>query len=298
MDSVVAFLLFLALFLLVWGVIYSAMPLATRSKRVASRLFGGTLMKIPFLRNAIARSREKSKWSAYLPAAAILAVGLLVAVVAGDQFLDLAEAFRHSTPVVVQLDHGVHDWMQTHRSHAATVLFTTFTMLGSPPGMGLIVLLISAVLFLRHHPRWATYLLLTAGGGAALNLDLKYFFERQRPDLAVALRRASGFSFPSGHSMGSVVVFGALGYLAWRAIVSWKLRSAVFAFSLCCVLAIAASRVYLGVHWTTDILAGLSAGTLWVATTTTAYEAFRRIRRLREGRQEEPATTAPVAGVR
>ncbi|HVT04346.1 MAG TPA: phosphatase PAP2 family protein [Thermoanaerobaculia bacterium] len=294
MNTIAAFLLFIAAFLLVWGVIYIAMPLANRSKRVASRLFGASLMKMTPLRDAIARSREKSTWAAYLPAALLTAAGLIIALVTGDQFLDLAEAFRHSTPAVVKVDHGVHDWMQTHRSHPATVLFTAFTVLGSPPVMGGIVLLVAAVLFLRHRPRWAGYLLLTAGGGAALNQDLKYYFARQRPDLTVAMRQASGFSFPSGHSMGSVVVFGALAYLAWRTITNWKLRSAAFAFSLCCVLAIALSRVYLGVHWTTDIFAGISAGTLWVVTTTCAYEAFRRIHRLREGRPEVAETELKI----
>jgi len=179
-------------------------------------------------------------------------------------------------------------------THPATVLFTSFTVLGSPLVIGAIVLLVAVLLFLRHRSRWAGYLLLTAGGGAALNEDLKYFFARQRPDLAVALRRASGYSFPSGHSMGSVVVFGAFAYLAWRAFTDWRLRSATFAFCFCCVIAIAASRIYLGVHWTTDVFAGISAGTLWVATTTCAYEAFRRIHRLREGCV---TATEPAPGV-
>ncbi|HEX6177122.1 MAG TPA: phosphatase PAP2 family protein, partial [Thermoanaerobaculia bacterium] len=105
---------------------------------------------------------------------------------------------------------------------------------------------------------------------------------RARPDLAEALRTADGYSFPSGHAMGSTVVFGALAYLILRIQAPWRKRAAGLAAAVTFIAAIAASRVYLGVHWISDIVAGITAGTLWVTIATVAYETFRRIRLVRE----------------
>jgi membrane-associated phospholipid phosphatase len=81
--------------------------------------------------------------------------------------------------------------------------------------------------------------------------------------------------------MGSAVAFGALAYLAFRVIRSWPAKAAAIAFLYTLIAAVALSRVYLGVHWISDVLAGVTAGTVWVTTTTVAYETMRRIRRAR-----------------
>jgi undecaprenyl-diphosphatase len=100
------------------------------------------------------------------------------------------------------------------------------------------------------------------------------------------LRRANGYSFPSGHAMGSAVAFGALAYLAFRVVRSWPAKAAAIAFLYTLVASVALSRVYLGVHWISDVLAGVTVGTVWVTTTTVAYETLRRIRRMRAMRRE------------
>lgn len=81
--------------------------------------------------------------------------------------------------------------------------------------------------------------------------------------------------------MGSTVVFGALAYLAFRTIHPWGWRAAALSLAGCAIAAISVSRIYLGVHWISDIAAGITAGTVWVIVTTLAYETFRRIRRVR-----------------
>ncbi len=164
---------------------------------------------------------------------------------------------------------------------ARTRLFVAMTLLGTPVGMGIVTGALSIVLALRKRWRWAVYLAFTGGVGGLLNLVLKSFFARARPDLAEALRAAHGYSFPSGHAMGSTIVFGALGYLAFRSLHSWRTRAAALAFCCTMALAISASRVYLGVHWISDIAAGIAGGLIWVIAATVAYETFRRIRRVR-----------------
>lgn len=122
---------------------------------------------------------------------------------------------------------------------------------------------------------------MTACGGGLLDWELKRFFARARPDVAEMLRQAQGYSFPSGHAMGSSVMFGALSYLAFRLIRRWAWKAAALAFAATLVIAIATSRVYLGVHWISDVVAGVAAGLMWVGVTTVSYETLRRIRLLR-----------------
>src|SRR5206468_9877807 len=141
--------------------------------------------------------------------------------------------------------------------------------------------IVGIILAMKRRWRWLTYLAITCGGGVALNEWLKHYFARARPELAEALRQAHGYSFPSGHAMGSTMVFGALAYLATRVLPRWRWKAAAIALACTLILSVALSRVYLGVHWISDIAAGISAGALWVIVTTVAYEVLRRARALR-----------------
>ena len=126
--------------------------------------------------------------------------------------------------------------------------------------MGGLVLVVVAALLARRRRRWAAYLALTAVGGVLLNQLLKRHFVRPRPDLASAVLGATGYSFPSGHAMSATIVLGALGYLAARSARSWAVKSAAFSAFATLALAIGVSRLYLGVHWASDVVAGFAAG--------------------------------------
>lgn len=256
-------LLFLALFLLFWLVFYAIGPLL---ERLLARL---------------AHRAAKFRYRDYLPVFLVLAAGVAISLLAGHAFAELAEGVRESSPALAAFDTAVHDTAALARSDGSTRLFVTMTLIGTPVGMAIVTLVVSALLTMRKHATWAVYLLVTGGVGGLLNLVLKGFFERARPDLAEALRRAQGYSFPSGHAMGSTIVFCALGYLAFRSLHDWRTRAAALAFAATMAIAISASRIYLGVHWISDVAAGMAAGLIWFATTTVAYETFRRIRRVR-----------------
>jgi undecaprenyl-diphosphatase len=225
----------------------------------------------------------------YRTLVAILAVGFLVALVTGGAFLALAELMRDQSEALQRIDHSVWRGAHRFRNPGATYFFMVFTVVGTGVGLGVIVLLIGGALVLRGHASWAAFLVVTALGGGVLNHGLKVAFARARPDMAEALWRSTSYSFPSGHAMGSLVVFGALAYLVIRGAQTWRLRSAAVAFALCMVAAIGASRIYLGVHWLSDIVAGVAAGLVWLATTTATYEVYRRMRMLRAGSAPAPA---------
>jgi membrane-associated phospholipid phosphatase len=256
-------LVFLLLFLLLWLFFYAALPLLERLlKRTASWT---------------ARFRYRD----YLPVAIVLVIGVVATSMAGDAFLDLAESVHDESPELRRIDSEVHQWARTAYTSGSTRFFTALTLIGTPVGLGVLIAIIGLLLILRKRWRWAAYLLFTSGVGGLLNLQLKAYFARARPELSEALRHASGYSFPSGHAMGSTIVFGALSYLAFRSIPRWRERAAVIALCVSMIVAIASSRIYLGVHWISDIGAGIAAGVIWMASTTVAYEAFRRIRLIR-----------------
>jgi membrane-associated phospholipid phosphatase len=241
----------------------------------------------PLLGRFLARTAHLTasfRYRNYLPVAVVLAAGMLATALAGDAFLDIAERVHANSPQVQEIDSAVHRWAATTRTEGSTLFFVTMTTLGAPITLGVIVTIVSGFLVLRKRWRWAAFLFVSTGAGALLNLALKSYFARARPELADALRTAHGYSFPSGHAMGSTVVFGALAYLAVRSLRTWKGRSAALSLAATLILSIAVSRVYLGVHWISDIVAGIAAGTLWMTTVTVAYEVFRRIRHVRARR--------------
>jgi undecaprenyl-diphosphatase len=248
----------------------------------------------PLLERTLARTAHwttKFRYRDYLPVFVILSIGIAATAIGGDAFMDLAERLQRESSGMHQVDGSVHAWARETRSDGSTTFFTIMTLIGTPVGMAILIALISAGLAIKGRWRWAAYLIFTGGVGGLLNLWLKAAFERARPELAEALRGAHGYSFPSGHAMGSTIVFGALGYLAFRIFKTWRARAIAVAFTTSMIVAIAASRIYLGVHWISDIAAGISAGLVWLATTTVAYETFRRIRLVRALRAKAKEAT-------
>jgi membrane-associated phospholipid phosphatase len=282
---------FAVLFLTLWGAAYASIPWFLRNVRnLAGSLaawlrrharFGATVGRLEALRS-------------YLPLVLALAIGMVLTIVAADVFLDLASALAAHDASIQRIDAAVYDWFRLHRTPFLNSMFIGITTGGGPVGMSAIVV-VAVILTARQRFRGAAYLAITTIGGTLLSVLLKAHFTRQRPDLNDAILGAHGYSFPSGHAMNGTIVLCAIGYLAARAEKpTWKSKSAAFAALVTLDLAIAASRLYLGVHWSSDVVAGLAAGLLWVTATTTGYELFRQYR-LREVR-ERAAT--PEAGSR
>jgi undecaprenyl-diphosphatase len=238
----------------------------------------------------------KFRYRDYLPVLLVVLLGIGATIAAGDAFEDLAELVQSNNTQLHDIDAKFHDWALYSRTTGSTTFFVTMTIIGTPLPLGILIAIVTAFLVAKKRWRWATYLVFTVGTGALLNLVLKTYFQRARPDLAEALRHATGFSFPSGHAMGSTVTFGALSYIAVRALAhwQWRWRAAAVALALSIIVAIASSRVYLGVHWISDIAAGIVAGFIWVTASTVAYETFRRIRLLRAIRERRRPGAVPA----
>ncbi len=145
------------------------------------------------------------------------------------------------------------------------IAVTDITALGSAPVLGLIVVLTASFLISEGKRRAAGFLAVSVAGGAALSLALKDFIARPRPTIVTHIVDVTTMSFPSGHAMLSAVTFLTLGALVARQIENGRTRVVVMASAILVTMLVGLSRVYLGVHYPTDVVGGWCAGGAWAA---------------------------------
>lgn len=140
-----------------------------------------------------------------------------------------------------------------------------FTALGSLAVLLLITLLAALYLLLRGRARAALFLIVAILGAWTLNSLLKLGFDRPRPDLIPHITRVSSASFPSGHAMTAAATYLTLGALLARLEQRFRVKLFLYSSAILITVIVGASRVYLGVHWPTDVLAGWAGGAAWAA---------------------------------
>ncbi len=154
---------------------------------------------------------------------------------------------------------GLH-LLQSLRSPALDEAIAYFTLFGSTIGVIIAVLVTATYAALRHHRRLALCILAVGAANELTYAILKLIFQRDRPtDLATVFLPTS-FSFPSGHAVSAVAVYGMIAYAFAR--IHPRLRTPLAIVAPIFALVLGLSRPYLGVHWPTDILAGFAVGTL------------------------------------
>ncbi|WP_163102706.1 phosphatase PAP2 family protein [Peribacillus alkalitolerans] len=176
-------------------------------------------------------------------------------------FFNLVDELRENE--LEQFDSMIINFIQSHVSERLTILMKFFSYLGSVKWIIAIVLIVSIILVITRKSRYASYLIISSGIGALFNLALKWLFHRERPDIFPIIIE-QGFSFPSGHSMGSFILYVSLAVVLSKISRYYILEvviGIVFGFL---VVSIGISRIYLGVHYPSDVIAGFSAGGLWV----------------------------------
>jgi undecaprenyl-diphosphatase len=181
-----------------------------------------------------------------------------------------------TSDAITRFDLTLHDWLRAHSTPLGDRVFAAVSLLGSPVAIGILVLAVAIWLITRH--RWTILIawLVALVGGQALALAFKLVIQRPRPPGAAAFLHSMTWSFPSGHAMGSLIGYGMLSYLAiilWVHRRGWQIAVAVGAAVL--ILLIGVSRLYLGVHYFSDVLAGYSGAVLWLAICISALELLR-----------------------
>ena len=214
-----------------------------------------------------------------------LATGFAVLVGGAALFAGIAEELGDGERAG-QLDQLFSDAVREHTAAWALQAFAWITRLGDTATLSVVCIVVAAALLLRGRRWLALAWVLAVSGNALLNTTLKALFARTRPLHESGLIQAEGWSFPSGHSSGSVVLYGMLAYvlirslptaLAWRASLPLVLLATATAFSVGC------SRIFLQVHFATDVLAGFASGTAWLAICVASIEWASHYRRARSG---------------
>lgn len=179
---------------------------------------------------------------------------------------------------VVNFDATIISFIQGFESPTLTKIMKFFSWVGSGIPLTVIVLVISTVffIFLKYRSELIFYVFVVLGS-YGLNEVLKSLFHRDRPILH-RLAEAGGFSFPSGHSMIAVAFYSALTFLLWRHISTRLGRTILIFISVFFILAIGISRIYLGVHYPSDVIGGYFASGFFVATSIWFYQRYREKR--------------------
>lgn len=201
-----------------------------------------------------------------------LTIGLVL--IAGGIWLFgglLEEVLDNAT--LVHLDLAAASWIHSTATPLGDRIFYAITNIGSPPAMVAIALFGVVVSFVKRHRLLAYAWAAAAAGGAAIDYVLKTTVHRSRPEYAAAFLHGTSYSFPSGHAMGSLIGYGFLAY----ALVATVHRAAehrrvVFALAMLMTLLVGISRVYLDVHYPSDVAGGWAAGFAWLAICITGYE--------------------------
>jgi undecaprenyl-diphosphatase len=188
---------------------------------------------------------------------------VLLAVLCAAVFVSLL-AYVMAHPAGSGLDAEAMDWTLAHRNGSLTRSMKLITWFGSSLVLVPVVLVASHDFWVRRSDwRPAASLVASWAGSILLYSSLKNLIGRPRPAVSVMLVKASGPAFPSGHTTVAMAVFGALAFFLTRDR-SLRVRAWIWASFFLVILMIGASRVYLGVHWLTDILGGYAVGAAWL----------------------------------
>jgi membrane-associated phospholipid phosphatase len=200
----------------------------------------------------------------------LLAVSLWAFAAIADEMADGETAF----------DESLADWLHAHASDPLTEVFEAVTALGNGIVLAGVAAIAAYLLARRGYRSEALLMVLAFGGAEILSYSLKLGFRRNRPFFTDPLATESTFSFPSGHATVSLAVYGALSVVLARRL-RGRARLVAVGGAALLVSLIGFSRLYLGVHFLTDVLAGFAAGTAWLAACVVTLDLHQRVQRRR-----------------
>lgn len=204
-------------------------------------------------------------------------IGVILSILFTVGFALLFDFVQDHGKTITPFDRSLLYFMYRHRAHGLTVAATFLARMGSPPVIAGLALGSAILGLFWRKVRGAAWTLPIAVIGAGVIIQgVKLVIKRPRPSFFTPLLHESGFSFPSGHSLIAMVVYGLLGYFALHLCKNRAARLAVRLLTVLIVVSIGVSRVYVGVHYPTDVLAGWIAGIPWLIACLGLHEVLAR----------------------
>jgi undecaprenyl-diphosphatase len=222
-----------------------------------------------------------------------LVAGVVIATFGTWVFSELSETVMAGKTQA--FDEAVMRWIHTQHSSALDAIMIEITSLGT--GMVVLMTVCVAALFLTltRHKYSALLLLVATAGGPIIDTVLKMRFGRPRPHVFEWGTHAGSSSFPSGHAMEATIVYSTVAYLAARLHRRRWARWLTMSIAVILIALICLSRVYLGVHYPSDVLAGAVIGFAWAAFCMAVLEAIQKFSRRRAPELMKDEAPAPAA---
>jgi len=204
-----------------------------------------------------------------------LGVGALLLVAAAWLLGAIAEDVATNDRLTV-LDVEVARWLRAHATEPVTRAMLLITNLHSTIAVSCYAAIAGALLAWRRQWRWLATVFVCVAGGLTLNVLMKLAFHRARPVLDDPLLTLTSYSFPSGHVAGSTLMYGLVvaAVFARTRRLAWRFLAVVAAAA--CIALVAFTRMYLGVHYLSDVAAAFAEGVAWLALCFSALEIFWR----------------------
>lgn len=204
-----------------------------------------------------------------------LALGALVLLGASWLFGGIVEDVVSDDPLTV-VDRALADWFDAHSVHALTRAMLSISQVHNTIPVIAIVVALAVFLAWKRERTWLVALAIVVPGGMLLNAVTKEIIARPRPhlqDLAIAL---SSYSFPSGHVAGATLLYGFVALYLIAHIAAWRWRLLIALVAVLLIVLVGFSRIYLRLHYLSDVLAAVAESVAWLALCLTAINTFKR----------------------
>jgi undecaprenyl-diphosphatase len=205
------------------------------------------------------------------PPMPLLVAALLLALGAALLFGLLGEQVQDQEPVPV--DAGATQFLHGFSSPTLDAVMNLVSFLGSAGFVIPVLAVVTILLYRRRRLPEAIFLALVYAGSGALNFLLKLLFHRNRPTFSWSPGAINDYSFPSGHAMNSLVFYLGLALVTWM-VFGRRVGVAVLSAGLVIVVLVGISRVYLGLHYVSDVIGGYAAGLIWLLVAAVAMRAL------------------------
>jgi membrane-associated phospholipid phosphatase len=192
------------------------------------------------------------------------------------------------------VDRPIVAWLAAHREPVLTTVMRTVTMVGSPVAVAAVITIVCTAVAWRTRTGLPLVIAVLAVAGFAISVTVaKLVIGRQRPPLSYAVMALDGYSYPSGHVIGVTIAAGVCAWmLAHRVIRSGTIRIAVWTTALVIIGGVGFSRVYLGVHYPSDVVGGWLLGATWTGVVIAYAALWQHARRKTRPKHHETTSSA------